>query len=155
MSLKVNLHDIEGVVVKKSQEFPIGSGDMKKTFLFLSCQYLFKGQPSEQILKFVTFSWGAQGSKFSNVLPGDVVRFSFTINGKMDTNKLDYMGLPSTSNDLVPSSKVEIVSTENRELYKNEPTPDDGLGEFPEAKFKYKDQAQKEEDDDPTNDLPF
>jgi hypothetical protein len=156
MSLKINLHDIEGVVVKKSQPIPIGNNNMRKTYLYLSCQYLWKGVASEQILRFLTFSWEDHASKFTPLLVGDEIKFSFTISGKMDNEKMDYLGLPRIYNELIPSSKIEIISTANRELYNNGEKDDLGMfSDIPVPKFQYKDQAQREEDDDPASDLPF
>ena len=149
--IPANLHELQGIVKLRKGPIPIGEKLSKKWMLFIECPYLQKGTTVMQTIKAVTFSWDQNVSKVSNVFPGDEVKFTFSLSGRLNEEKLDYYGMPSCFNEVVIESRVEILNQSQRVLY-NTGEKDD-LGVFPETKFKYKDSdAQLEAD---TSDLPF
>ena len=149
--IPANLHELQRIVKLSKGPIPIGEKLSKKWMLFIDCPYLQKGTTVMQTIKAVTFSWDTNVSKVSNVFPGDEVKFTFSLSGRLNEEKLDYYGMPSCFNEVVIESKVEILNQSQRVLY-NTGEKDD-LGVFPETKFKYKDSdAQLEAD---TSDLPF
>lgn len=153
---KVNAHEIEGRVLLKKGPYAIGDKGLSKYYLYVEADYMQRGKITPQVVKAVTFAWGDHASKISQVLPGDEVRFAFTFSGKIIENKFDFFGAPQCWTEVVIESKVEVLSTSQRQLYDNEPKDDLGVFDTP-PKFQYKDAdltIDKNNDYDP-KDLPF
>ena len=134
--IAVNSHELCGIVLKKSGPYSIGSNSMNKSYLYVTAPYMYRGNPKEQVVKCVCFSWADTPSKIAKVFPGDQVKFTFSIAGRMEEGKVDRLGAPSVWNEIIIESKVEILNTSQRQLYQNEPTESK---ELPEAEFKYTD----------------
>lgn len=148
MSTPVNTHEIEGSVNAKFGPFPIGEKGMNKNYLFVDCAYMIRGKVQTQTVKALCFSWADNASKISKVLPGDVVKFAFSISGKVNPDKKDFLGVPGLWNEILIEGEVEILNTSQRRLYNNGiDSPKDDLGTFP--------MPNTSPIDDPTNDLPF
>ena len=149
--IPANLHELQGIVKLRKGPIPIGEKLSKKWMLFIECPYLQKGTTVMQTIKAVTFSWDQNVSKVSNVFPGDEVKFTFSLSGRLNEEKLDYYGMPSCFNEVVIESRVEILNMSQRQLY-NTGEKDD-LGVFDtNPKFKYSSSDTVEEEKD---DLPF
>jgi hypothetical protein len=156
MSIVINSHQFTGKVIHKSGPYTIKE-DMAKRYLFCRGTYYISGKEREQEIRVTCFSWGDNKSKISDVFPGDEVSFTFNLSGKFNPDKKDYLGCPSCWTECVLSSKVEILSTQNRTLYDNKPGDGLNLPDIEPPKFQYKDGLQFDnlEDDDATKDLPF
>jgi len=152
MAIVVNRHELTGRVVLRKGPVPIGVKNMKKSAIYVAAKYLFKGQEIEQTVKAICFSFADNVSKVTNVYPGDEVRFSFTLSGRINEEKPDKNGWPGCWPEVLIDSPVEILNNSQRQLYNRDdqeaPVPQD-------PKFKYQDGENVEEKDDPANDLPF
>jgi hypothetical protein len=152
MSVPVNTHEIEGSVNAKFGPFPVGNKGVSKNYLFVDCAYMIRGKITTHTIKALCFSWGDNASKISKLLPGDYVKFSYYINGRVNYEKKDFLGVPSLWNEIIIDSDVEILNTSQRRLYDNGiETKKDDLGTFDTPKVKLGDPDA----DDPANDLPF
>ena len=150
--IPANLHELQGIVKLRKGPIPIGENNFKKWYLYVDCPYLERGKIANQTIKAICFSRADDASQVSSVIPGDEVKFSFRITGKINESKLDFCGMPSCWNEIIIAGQVDILNTSQRQLY-NTGEKDD-LGVFDtNPKFKYKDSdAQLEAD---TSDLPF
>lgn len=157
MALLVNNHEFQGQVIAKSAKYTVGTNQMSKSFLYCEGDYMVNDKPRKQQVKFVCFSFADNRSRIDEVLPGDIVKFGFTLSGWFKPDEKDYLGAPKCFTDPVVNTKVEILDMKERQLYKNDPsqrpTPE------PVApKFEYgpdTTSSMKETEDDPSNDLPF
>jgi hypothetical protein len=118
MSITANNHEITGIVKSKHGPIAVGTKNMKKSFLYLDSVYMRKGKPETSTVKFVVWSFGDNASKIYNIFPGDEVKFTFSISGRVQDSK-DKYGYPTLWCDLVIDSEVEILNTSQRKLYNN------------------------------------
>lgn len=173
MSITGNNHEFTGVVVSKhgpytvtnKQEEDVG---FRKFFLICKGDYVEsrgkdRGKALPQFVKFVDTLWkdNIGYNFFKDVFPGDEVKFMFSVRGRYEPSVKGRLGEPSCWQDLTPTSKIEILSTQNRKLYDNEPKNDpvDDLGTFdvepPKQELKDGLKFDNLENDDATRDLPF
>ena len=163
-----NNHTFQGVVISKHGPYtvPNKAGEdtgFRKFYLIVKGDYIEfrgkdKGKAIPQYLKISDTLWETNlgYNLFKDIFPGDEVRFVFSVRGKYIPESKGRFGEPVCWNDLVVSSKIEVLNTQNRTLYDNEPKEDDGLAsEPPTPRFKYEDGFVAKDDDDGTNDLPF
>src|SRR3972149_447875 len=99
--IETNTHEFKGIVILKAGPVSVGQKGLMKGFLYCSGEYIDKGKPSTQILKFTILSWADSKSKMEYVMPGDEVKFFFNILGKYSDDKKDYLGFPVCYNELV------------------------------------------------------
>lgn len=135
MALEINKYDFIGKVLGKSKQVVIKE-DMKRSYLYVRGKYLVNGKEREQDSRMTCFSWGDNKSRITDVFPGDKVTFSFTLSGRYDEERRDKDGNAVCWTECVLSSKVEILSTEERKMYSNgldsPEMPKDDLGTFDE-----------------------
>lgn len=138
MAILINTHEFTGTVIAKAGPYAIKE-DMAKSYLYCRGTYMVYNKEKEQDIRFVCFSWGDHKSKITDILPGDEVTVGFTLSGRYTPERKDNLGAPSCWTECV-LSKVTILSSEKRELYKNEDRREDEAGKFdtaPQPKFVY------------------
>ena len=154
--MEVNVHEFKGQVIAKSIKYSIGTGQMSKSFLYCEGDYMVNDKPKKQQVKFVCFSFADNRSRIDDVLPGDIVKFGFTLSGWYKPDEKDYLGAPKCFTDPVVNTKVEILDMKERQLYQNEPsqrpTPDPVAPKFSYPGENLQNQGVGDEE---PGDLPF
>lgn len=168
--IEANNHDFQGVIVSKHGPYTVQNraGEdtgFRKFFLIVRGDYIEsrgkdKGRPMPQHIKFVDTLWETNlgYNLFKDVFPGDEIRLSFAIRGKYIPETKGRFGEPVCWNELVVTSKIEVLNTQNRTLYDNEPKDDMGTFDSdPKPKFQYKEGLKFDnlEEDTDVRDLPF
>lgn len=158
MSIQVNAHELIGTVRSKHGPYVLNDRGMAKSYLFVDSLYMQRGKPTTHTVKAMCFSWGDHPSKIANIFPGDEVKFSFSISGRVSEDRKDKLGFPALWNEVVIESSVEVLNTSQRQLYDNriggpkvEIKPSDFTYETPAVNNT----TSSEIADDESNDLPF
>ena len=158
MAILVNVHEFTGSVIAKTGSYAIKE-DMSKAYLFCRGKYMINNRERDQDIRVTCFSWGDHRNRIADILPGDEVRFNFSLSGRFNPDRKDNLGAPSCWTECVLSGKVTILSSAQRKFYDNDPDKSSftSLDHTPKPEFKYPDKNKLDslKGDDPASDLPF
>jgi hypothetical protein len=120
--MDINLpHELKGRVIAKRGPYIVGQNKIEKHLLYLECDYPKRGKVETTNVKALCWAWGGHASKIDHIFPGDIVKFTFSLSGRMDNDRKDKNGAEMCWTEVVIESRPEVLDSSQRKMYNNNP----------------------------------